>query len=592
MDKKAKRNSDIDTLKGIAIIAIILYHFLGEKYFKFGYLGVEVFLVITGYFMMERILSEMEKQDFSCFNFLFDKITRLWLPVVTISSIALIIGMMIMLPDDFENLGESVVASNLFANNILACITTGNYWDVVNIFKPLMHTWYLGLIMQVYFFISLLLAAIYKISRKNIKVIKWTILFLFFSSFIIFYSEWLTPAQKFYYFPARLYEFLIIPVIFIFIKKEKICVKSYLRLICLVILLLLLFLEINFFLPYQKIIFTILLTSILILPHRDNKKFVKVKILSFLGKISLSLFLCHQVIIAFLFYAFIENLNIKNIVIGLILIFFISIIFYFFVEKKMGIYLIKSKNNKIKLFIFTSIFAVFSSIAGLKVYLNAGVFKDIPELDIRKENKIRGIHAMYCDIPYKWDNEFSTNDKVKILVIGDSFGRDFSNILNESKISKKIEISYIYPYSQKYIEDRKKRIDKADLIFSTLSQPNKDIDGFLIKMLPKEKLYIVGYKNFGKSNGIIYNSFKENYYEQSVFLDEIVLQNNRELEKKYGNHFINMISVVQKKDKSIRVFTDDNKFISQDCRHLTKAGAIYYSKLLDLEWIIKKKEKK
>ncbi len=49
-----------------------------------------------------------------------------------------------MLPDDLENLSQSVIATNFFTNNILQAITTKNYWDVVNEYKPLMHTWSLG----------------------------------------------------------------------------------------------------------------------------------------------------------------------------------------------------------------------------------------------------------------------------------------------------------------------------------------------------------------------------------------------------------------------------------------------------------------
>ncbi len=52
-----------------------------------------------------------------------------------------------MLPDDFENTAQSIVATNFFGNNVLQSITTKNYWDVVNEYKPLMHTWYVGLIM-------------------------------------------------------------------------------------------------------------------------------------------------------------------------------------------------------------------------------------------------------------------------------------------------------------------------------------------------------------------------------------------------------------------------------------------------------------
>ena len=66
-------------------------------------------------------------------------------------------GWLMMLPDDFENTVQSIVATTFFGNNVLQAITTKNYWDVVNEYKPLMHTWYVGLIMQFYIIVPMLL---------------------------------------------------------------------------------------------------------------------------------------------------------------------------------------------------------------------------------------------------------------------------------------------------------------------------------------------------------------------------------------------------------------------------------------------------
>ena len=62
----------------------------------------------------------------------------------------MLLGYFVMLPDDYENLSQSVIATNGFGNNILAAITTENYWDISNDNKPLMHTWYVGVVMQFY----------------------------------------------------------------------------------------------------------------------------------------------------------------------------------------------------------------------------------------------------------------------------------------------------------------------------------------------------------------------------------------------------------------------------------------------------------
>ena len=101
---KTQRNSAIDALKGLAIIAVALYHFGGGGYLPYGYLGVDVFFVVGGYLLIGGLKRRIEDNSFNYWPFLFRKIVRLW-PLVIISSIAAFsIGYAIMLPDDYENL--------------------------------------------------------------------------------------------------------------------------------------------------------------------------------------------------------------------------------------------------------------------------------------------------------------------------------------------------------------------------------------------------------------------------------------------------------------------------------------------------------
>ncbi len=144
----------LDVLKAFAIIAVVLYH---SGFLTFGYLGVDLFLVINGYLITNGLCNKiLITNDLTCiekgggeiqesgwrkyFDFELSRIIRL-LPVLLVAGVVcMTIGFWAMLPDDYENLSESVIATNLFGNNILAAITTKNYWDVVNEYKPLMHT--------------------------------------------------------------------------------------------------------------------------------------------------------------------------------------------------------------------------------------------------------------------------------------------------------------------------------------------------------------------------------------------------------------------------------------------------------------------
>ena len=139
--------TDLDVIKGIAIIAVILFH-LGLV--KSGYLGVDAFLVINGFLIVPSVLRKIESGDFSYWSFIRKRVMRLWPMVLFATLFCLIIGLIGMLPDDFENLGETIVASNLFSENILLSITTKDYWNVANDYNPLMHLWYVGVLFEFY----------------------------------------------------------------------------------------------------------------------------------------------------------------------------------------------------------------------------------------------------------------------------------------------------------------------------------------------------------------------------------------------------------------------------------------------------------
>lgn len=145
---------DLDVIKGIAILAVVLFH-LGI--IKSGYLGVDVFLVVNGFLIVPSVCKNIVIGKFSYLQFLEKRILRLWPMIVLATSVCLLIGYIGMLPDDYENVGESVVASNLFSENILLSITTHDYWNASNDYNPLMHLWYVGILFEFYVLFPIIL---------------------------------------------------------------------------------------------------------------------------------------------------------------------------------------------------------------------------------------------------------------------------------------------------------------------------------------------------------------------------------------------------------------------------------------------------
>ncbi|TWV93009.1 hypothetical protein [Chitinophaga pinensis] len=128
----------------------------------------------------------------------------------------------------------------------------------------------------------------------------------------------------------------------------------------------------------------------------------------------------------------------------------------------------------------------------------------------------------------------------------------------------------------------KERLSKADVIFFT------EIRVDTLRALTQRygidttKVWIVGNKNFGANNGIFYRKRGDNNYcTQRVNIRQQALKINNELKAQWGSRYIDLIGMVIDEQGRMPVFTDSCMFISQDTRHLTRAGAIYFARLID-----------
>ena len=493
-----KRNTGLDFLKGIAIIAVVLYHFVGDV-LPLGYLGVEIFFVISGYLLMKSMLRSIEDGKFCFFKQISYRILRLLPAVLAVSALCFVVGYIVMLPDDFENLVQSIIASSVFSNNILVAITTKNYWDVANLFKPLMHTWYLGVLVQAYVVIIGVTAICNKLGKNKYTVLKWLILLMTVVSFALYLTPSFSDAWKFYFLPFRLYEITIGSLIaFTTTGKtnNKTLAATLIRIMCVLAILVIIIVDFAVFPANIKLMMTVALTAIytyltIVSPSHSISFF---KPLEFLGRNSFPIYISHQCIVAFFYYSFVYETTFIAFLIFMAVVSLFSLIVHYGIEKTTN-HFFNLKKQKM-MWIVCILSAVLICGASGMVYINAGVVRDVPELDISAENVYRGMHAAYCDIPYNWDKEFTDSDDIKVLVIGDSFGRDWANILNESKIADDIEISYIFPSGQDYNDKAIRRIEAADIVFCSTST-SRDISQFLYENVPQEKRWVVGYKNFG-----------------------------------------------------------------------------------------------
>ncbi|MEJ2694993.1 MAG: acyltransferase, partial [Candidatus Thiodiazotropha sp.] len=156
---------DIDGLRAVAVIPVLLFH-AGMNYFSGGYIGVDIFFVVSGYLITSIIVVELEKEKFTILGFYERRVRRIFPALFTVIFFSIIVSQFLMLPNEYKDFGQSVFATTFFLSNVLFWIEAG-YFDAESLMKPLLHTWSLAVEEQYYIFYPPLLILIYKLFNKK-----------------------------------------------------------------------------------------------------------------------------------------------------------------------------------------------------------------------------------------------------------------------------------------------------------------------------------------------------------------------------------------------------------------------------------------
>ena len=172
-----KYRCDIDGLRAIAVLSVIGFHAFGVRG---GFVGVDIFFVISGFLISTILLTNLNNNTFSFFNFYAKRIKRIFPALILILSVNFILGWFILLPDEYKQLGKHIAGASTFISNFLLWKEAG-YFDTAAATKPLLHLWSLGVEEQFYIIWPLLLWVAWK---KNFNLI-YTIGMVAVISFIL-----------------------------------------------------------------------------------------------------------------------------------------------------------------------------------------------------------------------------------------------------------------------------------------------------------------------------------------------------------------------------------------------------------------------
>ncbi|WP_118879196.1 acyltransferase family protein [Haemophilus haemolyticus] len=341
-----KYRPEIDGLRAIAVISVIIYH-LNENWLPGGFLGVDIFFVISGFLITGIIITEIQQNSFSFKQFYTRRIKRIYPAFITVMALVSFIASAIFIYNDFNKLRKTIELAIAFLSNFYLGLTQG-YFDLSANENPALHIWSLAVEEQYYLIFPLILTLAYKKFRE-IKVLFIITLILFFillsTSFIpaSFYKEVLHQPNIYYLSNLRFPELLVGSLLAIYHCSNKIQlstqVSNILAILSTLLLFSCLFLMNNdiAFIPGVTLILPCIFTALIIHTTSQNniiKLCLSNKAIVFIGKISYSLYLYHWIFIALAYYITGEKqINNQSIAIVTALTIIFSVLSYYLIEQ-------------------------------------------------------------------------------------------------------------------------------------------------------------------------------------------------------------------------------------------------------------------
>ncbi len=609
---------EIDGLRAIAIISVIIFH-IDKNILKGGFLGVDIFFVISGYLITSILYNDLLNNKFSIKKFYIHRITRL-IPMISITFfMTVILSVMFMIPSEIIKYSESLFFSSIFFSNIYFWREDG-YFRNIDLEKPLLHFWSLSIEEQFYLIFPLFIFLLFRY-KQNIFI--YIMFFLLLSFLINIFSDINSDIGNeaiFYLLPTRGWEILFGSLCALIKFKINIKKKSFFSYFGFILIISsLLFVSSNFTVPSQYTLPVVLGTSMIILfTSKDDLlgQLLSHKILVKIGLISFSLYLIHHPIFAFIrVYDFDNKLNFL-IPASLFIIFPLSYITWKYIEVPSRL---KFRDNYsfynpinlllITLIAFSTIFYFFVKKTNGLNFKNTDILEqELLTLDIIKEGS-------YTE-EYFTNNllkEFNDSKLSNILIIGDSFAMDFVNMIFENNlIDDKTEIStfhisrscgnlyldkneiskFISQTNLKRCKDQNRFnnkkllniLNQADYVFLVSSWRE-----WLIPILPQSlanislktnaEIYIIGPKNFGNlSVKHILNLPKDKREVNQFGVYERVKKINIQLDELFDN-YINIQNIICGEKDYCKII-HKGKLLTYDGAHLTQYGAKHLGSLI------------
>ncbi len=366
-----KFREDINALRAIAVIAVVIFHF-NHAWLPGGFAGVDVFFVISGFLMTMIIVKGLERKTFSIIGFYKARVRRIIPALAFLCFVLMVLGYFLLSPIDYLNMGKHTTASLTFTSNFVYW-KESNYFDASAIEKWLLHTWSLSVEWQFYLLYPVALAVLNRfLNLKQLKLllVATTVLTLLLSIYVTLN----TSSAAYFLLPTRAWQMLAGGLVFLYPialgpKAKRFGLTSGLILIVS-----------SFFLfsaqtpwPGYASLLPILGACLVLISNNGESLVVDNKLCHMLGKWSYSIYLWHwPIIVAGFYFSLGENWW----MVGLPLSIILGALSFIFIESKtLADYGLNKAKYVLKPLPAASIIAVL----GLVVFLTNGLLNMLPE---------------------------------------------------------------------------------------------------------------------------------------------------------------------------------------------------------------------
>lgn len=329
---RPKYRPEIDGLRAIAVMPVILFH-AGFELFSGGFVGVDIFFVISGYLITSIVLTELDRGTFSLWSFYDRRLRRILPALLTVIGLTTIVATFLMVPGQLKDFGQSMIASVAFSANIYFWLKL-NYWSQSSEFVPLLHLWSLGVEEQFYLLTPLM--ALFA-SKRGILLGLFAGLALTSFAAMLYMYQIGQEATAFYLLPFRAWEIAVGGVAALLQHKvTRVPIRDDLVAGCaLLVLVACLVLLHDGATPAIMFGLPVFSTFTLILFCRSGgvtARLLSSKLLVGIGLISYSLYLFHQPVLALLRVGSLGPLDLVQTWAAIALTFLLASLTYKFVE--------------------------------------------------------------------------------------------------------------------------------------------------------------------------------------------------------------------------------------------------------------------